>query len=93
LGFITGRVLPYNEYLYYTSQLTYTSLVSVIFDHLAPRLTEYISKEEFEAWFLSENLHSITITARNGMSWRGYATKLNSRIMTDTEATSGGEIS
>ena len=76
LGRRIKRVLPYNDYLYYTSRLSYASLVNVIFDHLAPQLAAYISKEEFESWFREEELVAVTITARNNMSWRGQGTRL-----------------
>jgi SAM-dependent methyltransferase len=65
------RLLPYNDYLYYSSQLAYLALVSVVFDHLVPQLAEYISKEELMDWFTKENLKSVFITPRNNMSWRG----------------------
>jgi hypothetical protein len=76
-----GRFLPYNDYLYYSSRLNYASLVSVIFDHLVPQLTAYISKEEFESWFIEENLAEVIITARNNMSWRGLGTLEGSKSL------------
>jgi SAM-dependent methyltransferase len=66
------RLLPYNEYLYHSSRLTYFSLVSVIFDHLAPRITSYISKNELENWYLEEGVSVIKITSRNNMSWCAF---------------------
>jgi hypothetical protein len=75
LGLRLGHVLPYNDYLYYVSRLTYTSLVSVVFDHLAPQLTSYISKEEIGSWFREADLSDIVITSRNNMSWRGQGTR------------------
>lgn len=71
LGSKIKHLLPYNDYLYYTSRLNYFSLVSVIFDHLVPQLAAYISKEELNDWFERENLDSVLITPRNNMSWRG----------------------
>jgi uncharacterized protein YbaR (Trm112 family) len=65
-----SRILPYNEYLYYTSRLSYASLVSVIFDHLVPVLVTYLSKDELATWFPEDKFSSVTITSRNGMSWR-----------------------
>ena len=70
-----GKLLPYNAYLYYTSRLSYTALVNVIFDHLAPQLADYISREQFESWFRDQNLADVTITSRNNMSWRGLGTR------------------
>lgn len=74
LGLKVRRYLPYNEYLYYSSRLSYLSLVSVIFDHLVPQLAAYISRDELESWFKEENLASVVITPRNNMSWRGQGT-------------------
>jgi hypothetical protein len=65
------HLLPYNDYLYYSSRLGYRSLVSVIFDHLVPQLAAYISREELNDWFERENLNSVFVTSRNNMSWRG----------------------
>jgi len=64
--------LPYNDYLYYSSQLSYGGVVSIIFDHLVPRLVTYLSKEELAGWFSLERFSSVTITSRNNMSWRAY---------------------
>jgi SAM-dependent methyltransferase len=75
LGSRLRRFFPYNDYLYYSSRLTFASLVSVVFDHLAPQLAAYISREEFESWFREEDLAAVTITARNNMSWRGQGTR------------------
>jgi SAM-dependent methyltransferase len=73
--FRAGRLLPYNDYFYYTSRLSYSSLVNVVFDHLVPQLTHYISREEFESWFREEKLWPVTITSRNNMSWRGLGVR------------------
>jgi SAM-dependent methyltransferase len=72
LGLKLGRLLPYNDYLYYISRLNYASLVSVIFDHLVPQLASYVSKEELKSWFCEANLSDVMITSRNNMSWRGH---------------------
>jgi len=75
LGLKLGRLLPYNDYLYYISRLNYASLVSVIFDHLVPQLASYVSKEEIRSWFCEANLSDVMITERNNMSWRGQGTR------------------
>ena len=69
-----GHWLPYNEYLSYSTQLNYDSLVSVIFDQLVPRLVEYVPRDEFENWFRTQNLSDVVITSRNNMSWGGHGT-------------------
>jgi hypothetical protein len=71
------KLLPYNEYLYYTSRLSYTSIASIIFDHLVPRLTAYVSRKELEDWMQKKNLSNLEITSRNNMSWRGLGTRLS----------------
>lgn len=68
--------LPYNDYLTYSAHLTYKSLVSVIFDHLAPQLSAYISRDTFATWYQAENLTDIIITSRNKMSWRGLGKRI-----------------
>ena len=68
--------LPYNDYLYYSARLSYKSLVSVIFDHLVPQLSTYISRDAFANWFQAENLVDVVITPRNNMSWRGLGVRL-----------------
>jgi len=74
-----GRVLPYNDYLYCVSRLTYPALVSVVFDHLVPQVAAYISKEEISSWFGDTNLSNVVITSRNNMSWRGQGERCGSR--------------
>jgi SAM-dependent methyltransferase len=65
-----ARILPYNDYFYYSSRLSYGALASVIFDHLVPSLVTYLSKEELAGWFPQEQFDDVTITSRNNMSWR-----------------------
>jgi SAM-dependent methyltransferase/uncharacterized protein YbaR (Trm112 family) len=72
LGRQFGYWLPYNEYLNYSTQLNYASLVSVIFDQLVPRLVEYLPRDEFENWFHMQNFSEVLITSRNNMSWGGH---------------------
>jgi SAM-dependent methyltransferase len=71
-----GRLLPYNDYRYCTSRSDYASLVSVVFDHLVPRLAAYVSSEEAPSWFREANLSDVLITSRNGMSWQGQGTRV-----------------
>jgi len=67
-----GRKLPYNEYLYYSSRLPFSGVVSVIFDHLVPQLVVYLSRDEIRDWFENENLRGVEISSRNNMSWRAH---------------------
>ncbi len=75
LGVRFGKFLPFNDYLYYTSRLNYSSVSSVIFDHLVPQLVVYLPREEVESWFTDEQLKEVTITSRNNMSWRAVGTR------------------
>jgi SAM-dependent methyltransferase len=67
-----GPKLPKNEYLYYSSRLSYHEITSVIFDHLVPQLVVYLSKTELIDWFEKENLTQVEISSRNNMSWRAH---------------------
>jgi SAM-dependent methyltransferase/uncharacterized protein YbaR (Trm112 family) len=67
-----ARILPYNDYFYYSSRLSYGALASVIFDHLVPSLVTYLSREELAGWFPQEQFADVTITSRNNMSWRAF---------------------
>jgi SAM-dependent methyltransferase len=72
-----ARILPYNDYFYYSSRLSYGALASVIFDHLVPSLVTYLSREELADWFSQELFDNVTITSRNNMSWRAYGVGSN----------------
>lgn len=75
-GLKLGQWLPYNDYLYYSARLNYSSLVSVIFDHLVPQLAAYLPRDEFEAWFREAGLKDIKTASRNNMSWRGQGRRI-----------------
>jgi SAM-dependent methyltransferase len=70
-----ASLLPYNDYLYYSSRLSYGSLTSVVFDHLTPSLVKYLARDEIESWFREDTFVDISITSRNGMSWRATGSK------------------
>jgi SAM-dependent methyltransferase/uncharacterized protein YbaR (Trm112 family) len=86
--FNLAYILPYNDYFYYSSRLSYGGLVSVIFDHLVPSLVTYLSKEELAAWFPSERFAKVIITSRNNMSWRAFGV---GRPDNDSQALTEGE--
>jgi SAM-dependent methyltransferase/uncharacterized protein YbaR (Trm112 family) len=69
-----GPQLPKNDYLYYTSRMSYHEITSVIFDHLVPQLVVYLSKAELIDWFAQEQLSQVEISSRNNMSWRAHGT-------------------
>jgi SAM-dependent methyltransferase len=76
LGVKFGKFLPFNDYLYYTSRLNYSSVSSVIFDHLVPQLVVYLPREDVESWFADEQLKEVILTSRNNMSWRAVGTRV-----------------
>jgi SAM-dependent methyltransferase len=69
-----GIRLPYNDYFYYNLRLSSTDLASIVFDHLVPQLTSYLSREEIIEWFQKDGLKELEISSRNNMSWRAHGT-------------------
>jgi SAM-dependent methyltransferase/uncharacterized protein YbaR (Trm112 family) len=67
-----GSRLPKNDYLYYSSRLSFHEITSVIFDHLVPQLVVYLSKDELMDWFQKAQLNQVDISSRNNMSWRAH---------------------
>ena len=65
------RFLFYNDYVSYLAGFNYATIRTVIFDHLTPRLTHYISHEELDHWFDSRAFGSATLSSKNNNSWRG----------------------
>jgi SAM-dependent methyltransferase len=74
--FALGRLLPYNDYLYYNSRLTRGSMVSIVFDHLVPPRVTYLGREQLRACFEAAGLADVEIDSRNRMSWRAHGTRL-----------------
>jgi SAM-dependent methyltransferase len=66
------RFLFYNDYLSYLAKLEYPVIHSVVFDHLAPRISHYLSKEDVLEWFSEANFKEVIVTPRNENSWRGF---------------------
>jgi SAM-dependent methyltransferase len=69
------RYLFYYNYLYYMSQFGFHEQRLIVFDHLVPTISEYVSKEELIEWYRECNLQLSTVTSRNGNSWRGFGFK------------------
>jgi hypothetical protein len=67
-----GSRLPYREYMQFLQQFGYRELVLIVYDHLKPQLTEYISRHEFDSWFEENRLQDVVISSRAGNSWRGF---------------------
>jgi len=71
------RFLFYFDYLYFLSQYGYTEQSTIIFDHLAPSLAEYVRREDFETWF--HDMEGVVISSRANNSWRGFGMRLCDR--------------
>jgi SAM-dependent methyltransferase len=69
------RFLFYRDYLLYLSNFGLREQTYVVFDQLSPTIAEYICREDFAKWFEENELLKVTITARNGISWRGYGVR------------------
>ena len=67
------RLLFYFDYFYFFSGFRLNEQAYIAFDHLAPGIVEYISKDQFQQWYDGNGLSDIMITSRNGNSWRGFA--------------------
>ncbi len=67
--------LFYFDYLYFFSQFRFREQWLIIFDHLAPGIADYVSREAFAQWHEACGLRDVTITARHGNSWRGFGKK------------------
>jgi uncharacterized protein YbaR (Trm112 family) len=80
LGWVR-RLLPYREYMSWLAQYGFRHTHEVVFDHLVAPTAFYIRREEFSRWFTDAGFEDVTITPRNGNSWRGCGNS-------STEATS-----
>jgi len=69
------RLLPYRAYLSWLARYGFRHNQQVIFDHLSAPTAFYIPRADFESWFRDAGLRDVTITCRNGNSWRGMGTK------------------
>lgn len=69
------RFLFYNDYLFFLSKFGFQEQFNIVYDHLVPEVTYYISRDELETWFTENQLQSVTITSRTGNSWRGFGVK------------------
>ncbi len=67
---ISRKILPMNEYFTFFRKRVFRDFWRTVFDKMVPTISYYISKEEFENWFESNNLKYQTLF-RNGHSWLG----------------------
>jgi SAM-dependent methyltransferase len=67
-----GNRFFYLDYMNCLSRYGLHDQAVIVLDHLAPSIAAYITKEEFTGWFTHNHFQSVTITARNNNSWRGF---------------------
>ena len=67
-----SNYLFYNDYLVWLGQFSFLHNHHVVFDHLVAPVAFYLTKEEFETWFIDENMQLINLSWRNQNSWRGH---------------------
>lgn len=63
--------LPYASYLSWLAKYGFRHNHHVVFDHLVAPTAFYIPRSDYEGWFQRAKFAEITISARNGNSWRG----------------------
>lgn len=67
------RRLFYHSYLTAIAGLPFRDVHLIVYDHLAPPIASYITRDEFERWFHDAGLIEVTIGWHNQNSWRGTA--------------------
>lgn len=65
-----GEHLPYSSYLGWLAKYSFGHNLHVVFDHLGPPISHYLSREELSTWFAAESVNLQSLTARNANSWR-----------------------
>lgn len=65
--------LFYQAYLLNLCRLPLREVETIVYDHLHPAISFYLSREEFTLWF--QDLTEVTIGWHNQNSWRGLAKK------------------
>ena len=84
--------LPSHDYLYSISGFNFRRNYNIVFDHLVAPVAFYLSREEFERWFVDAGLESVQVSWRNENSWRGFG-KVAKREQPIPEATPKGQRS
>jgi SAM-dependent methyltransferase len=62
--------LPMHDYLWYIYSLGFYTLYHTAFDKLSPELCAFISHDDLVEWFAEAGLTHVSISFRNGNSWR-----------------------
>ncbi len=65
--------LFYQAYLLNLCRLPLKEVETIVYDHLHPAISHYLSRERFTLWF--EDLTEVSIGWHNQNSWRGFARK------------------
>ena len=65
-----GLNLPYGSYLRWLGRYPLRHTHQVVFDHLGPPTSFYLSKGELEDWSSGEDRRLLSLSQRNGNSWR-----------------------
>jgi SAM-dependent methyltransferase len=69
-----GRGLFYTDYITYISRFSLREIHNIVHDHLTAPIAHYISRPEFEHWFLDAEAERVEISWHNRNSWRGFGT-------------------
>ncbi len=64
--------LFYNEYLNHLGSFGWREQHNIVFDHLVAPTAFYISREEFEQWWIDAGAEDVEITWHNRNSWCGF---------------------
>jgi len=70
------RILFYSDYFCYISAFSFAEIYSIVFDHLLAPTAFYLSRREFEQWFIDNNLSNYQIIRHNQNSWKGNGKKI-----------------
>ena len=70
-GSSLGKHLFYNDYFSAISNFGWREQHTIVFDHLLPPTSFYISREEFETWWRDIGAAGVVIGWHNKNSWRG----------------------
>jgi len=67
--------LPFYEYFTNWRKLSYERNLLNVFDKLNAPQTWFITREQIQEWFSSEQFNDVHISSYKGVSWRGSGTK------------------
>jgi SAM-dependent methyltransferase len=67
------RILFYADYMNYIARFPFREIHNIVHDHLTAPVAFYISREEFEQWFVENEIERAEIHWHNRNSWRGFA--------------------